>query len=70
MGIKLNRLKAYRTLNDKTQQEMAQILGISLVSYSSKETGKIDFTSTEIGIIADHFNINPGELYSKEHTLQ
>lgn len=69
MGIKLKRLKAYRTLNDKTQTDMANLLDISLTSYSAKEQGRVDFTSTEIGIIAQNFKINPGELYSDNPTL-
>lgn len=71
MGIKLNRLKAYKELNNiKNQQEMADLLSISLVSYNAKETGKIDFTSKEVGIIASKFNINPGELYMDSNTLK
>lgn len=69
MGIKLNRLKAYRTLNGLTQQQMADLLGITLNSYNNKETGKNEFTSTEVGVMAEKFGIAPGELFSDKDTL-
>lgn len=70
MGIKLNRLKAYRTLNNLKQHDMADLLGISLTSYCAKEQGRIDFTSKEVGIMAEKFSINPGELFKEDSTLQ
>ena len=71
MGIKLNRLKAYKELNNiKNQKEMADLLDISLTAYCAKEQGRVDFTSNEVGIIANRFNIDPGELFSTESTLK
>ncbi len=63
-GINLDRLRAYRKLNNKFQQDMADLLEISLTAYSAKEQGRVDFEATEIGIMADCFNISPAELYS------
>lgn len=66
MGIKLNRLKAYRTLKKLHQKDMAKHLGITLQSYNMKENGKCEFTSTEVGRMAEKFGIDPGELYKEE----
>ena len=49
-------LKAYRQLLNKTQKDMAELLGIGLTSYNQKENGKKPFTLSEARIIADHFN--------------
>lgn len=56
--IKINTktLKAYRQLLNKTQKDMAELLGIGLTSYNQKENGKKPFTLSEARIIADHFN--------------
>lgn len=63
MGINLDRLKAYRKMHKLMQEEMAVTLGISKQSYHLKEKGKNDFTSGEVGVMANRFGIDPGELY-------
>jgi len=48
----MNRLAAYRKLIGMNQTEMAKELNISLPTYCMKETGKNQFTHSEmIGII-------------------
>lgn len=68
-GINLDRLRAYRKLNNKFQKDMAELLEISLTSYAAKEQGRVDFEATEVGIMADYFCISPAELYSRSHVL-
>lgn len=50
MNIKA--LKSKRVLKGISQSEMAERLGISLVTYNKKETGKIEFKRDEIEKIA------------------
>ena len=69
MGVNLRRIKAYRTYNDLGQSEVANELNISVTSYSQKETGNIDFTSKEVGKLANIFGVDPGDLYSNEKQL-
>lgn len=42
------KLVAYRKLLKMNQKSFAEKIGISLVSYSHKETGKTEFTQTEM----------------------
>lgn len=69
MGVNLRRIKAYRVYNDIGQEEMAEKIGISLTSYSYKEQGNREFTSTEVGKMAEVFNIPVGDLFSKDTQL-
>lgn len=70
MGANINRIKAYRALHNLKQQDIADLLHISLTAYCAKEQGRVDFTSTEIGTMAKEFDIDPGELFSTESTLK
>lgn len=51
----MQRLKAYRTLLDISQQEMADIIGISIHSYHNKENKKSEFTHSELQKIHEFF---------------
>lgn len=42
------KLVAYRKLMKLNQSQVAEKIGVSLSSYSQKETGKFDFTQTEM----------------------
>lgn len=41
-------LIAYRKILNMSQTDMAKAIGIGLTSYNSKETGKSDFTQSEM----------------------
>ena len=69
MGVNLKRIKAYRVYNDLNQHQMAEALGIAKTSYSLKEIGERDFTSEEVGKMANVFNVDPGDLFSKDPKL-
>ncbi|HBJ2602330.1 TPA: helix-turn-helix domain-containing protein [Clostridium botulinum] len=42
------KLVAYRKMLQMNQKSIAEKIGISLVSYSNKETGKTEFTQNEM----------------------
>lgn len=70
MSINLSRLKAYRALHRENQKDIAEVLGICLTSYCHKEQGYKEFSGTEIGKMAEHWNIPPGDLFSKNPLLR
>lgn len=47
-GNSNDRLVGYRKMLKINQCELASLLGISATSYSKKETGKIEFTQSEM----------------------
>ncbi len=50
-------IKILRIANNKTQEEMANIIGCSTNSYIQKEKGRVDFTVNEIKIVKAYFNL-------------
>lgn len=51
-----------------TQQELADLLGISLNQYSLKEKGKFNFTCDEMFLIADYFKMKIEDVFlSSKH---
>ncbi|MGL5725891.1 helix-turn-helix transcriptional regulator [Cetobacterium sp.] len=61
--IQSNNLTAYRKLYRLKQEDVAELLNISDVSYSFKETGKRDFKLSEAKILADYFKTTVDELF-------
>ena len=47
----------------KSQSEIADVIGITRVSYNNKELGKSDFTIREAHILALYFNKTMDELF-------
>jgi len=47
------KLAAYRKLLNINQSEMAEKIGCSYVSYSKKETGKVQFSQNEMVTVID-----------------
>ncbi|NLY46818.1 MAG: helix-turn-helix transcriptional regulator [Tissierella sp.] len=58
--------KGLRAFNGLTQQELAEILGISLTSYNKKETGKVPFTVDELKKLSEHFNVPIENFFNDE----
>ena len=52
----MNKVKGYRNTLNETQQEWADMLSISRVSYISKENKKTPFTDKEKVIIRNHIS--------------
>lgn len=63
MNIKL---KAKRVERCMTQTELANKLGISLATYCSKETGKIDFTLSEIVDLMYYLDCEFNDIFFKK----
>ncbi len=58
-----NKLKAYRNLMGKKQEDIANLLGVGLNTYNFKENGKKPFTLNEAKTIADFFNTTIDDLF-------
>lgn len=56
-------LKAYRALKNVTQDDMAEHLGLSVLSYNRKENGKVEFTLNEAKRMADYFGVTIDDLF-------
>lgn len=56
-------LKAYRMLKGIKQEKIAKILGITLTTYSNKETGKTQFSLDEAKKISDYLNVPIEQLF-------
>lgn len=57
------RLRALRARHDLTQKEMAEHLGISATSYSSKERELSEFTRREIEGLMDAFQCSYRDIF-------
>lgn len=57
-------VRTMREMNQFTQEEMAEKLGISVNGYSKLERGISKFSLEKLEQIANIFNINVSELYS------
>lgn len=53
-GERMNssKLKGIRVEKGKTQKNMAELIGKSLVTYSKKERGEVEFSNEEMSIVA------------------
>ena len=60
--IQKNILKSKMILQEKTQSEMAKVLGLSLVSVSKKINGVIKFNLEEVKKIKEYLNLTDDEI--------
>ena len=60
--IQKNILKSKMILQEKTQLEMAKVLGLSLVSVSKKINGVIKFNLEEVKKIKEYLNLTDEEI--------
>lgn len=65
MPVNLQTIEGIRSAKKKTQSDMATILGIARESYRNKETGKTEFTASELGTMAQEFNVTPSRFYEE-----
>lgn len=61
------KLKYLREQKKKTQQEMADALGISRAAYSHFETGRNEPSFDMVNKIADYFDVSIDFLYGREN---
>lgn len=52
----MNKVKGFRVMVGMTQEEMANAIGVSVRTYTNKETGKSEFTISEFKLIKDTLN--------------
>ena len=55
-------LIGYRNMLGLTQVQISKLIGITSISYCNKETGKNDFTQTEMENLLNIFNIEGYKL--------
>lgn len=63
-------LRALRELKGMHQTDVADRLGISLHSYSNKETGKREFTLEEAKKISELFGLPVDDIFFKQIDLR
>lgn len=52
-----------RKEHNETQNELSELLGISLEGYRLKESGKNQFKSDEMFLISEHYGIGMAEIF-------
>lgn len=60
------KLKILRAMKEVKQEDVAEMLGITLTTYSKKENGKSDFTITEAKKLASFFSCTIEEIFSEK----
>ncbi|PHV72150.1 transcriptional regulator [Sporanaerobium hydrogeniformans] len=63
IAINSNNVKAARVKYDKTQAEMAEIIGINVNTYCQKEQGNKEFTLSEAKKVADFLGKSIDNLF-------
>ena len=61
--IKLKGLRAERLM---TQEEIANILSISVATYNRKENGSGSFTADEISVLLEVFKVKYEDIFCKK----
>lgn len=51
-------IRQIRLMNEKTQEEFADLLGITVIAYRNKELGVTRFYFNEVKKIAETFNVD------------
>lgn len=62
--VNILKIKSLMVLNNETQEELADKLGITRGTLNRKLTGKVNFTISDLEGIADHFGVKITELIS------
>lgn len=57
-----SKLKGIRVEKGKTQKDMAELIGKSLVTYSKKERGEVDFSNDEMNAIAKALDLTSNQV--------
>ena len=60
-------IKELRVKNNKTQAQIAEILGLDTSAYGKLERGATDITLTKLEILANFYNMSVVELISYPH---
>lgn len=62
--MECNNVKMLRVKFNKTQQQMADIIKVSVTTYIRKEQGKIKFTLTEVKVFKEYFGLTLQEVWN------
>lgn len=65
-----NNLKAVRKAKGKTQQEIADIIGITQNAYSYWESGKVRINSESIAVLAEYYGISVDFLLGRRYKMR
>ena len=57
-----SKLKGIRVEKEKTQRDMAVLIGKSLVTYSKKERGEVNFSNEEMTIVAQALDLTSDQV--------
>lgn len=57
-----SKLKGIRVEKGKTQKNMAELIGKSLVTYSKKERGEVEFSNEEMNIVAKVLDLTSDQV--------
>lgn len=57
-----SKLKGIRVEKGKTQKNMAELIGKSLVTYSKKERGEAEFSNEEMSIVAKALDLTSDQV--------
>ena len=60
-----SKLKGIRVEKGKTQKNMAELIGKSLVTYSKKERGEVEFSNEEMSIVAKALDLTSVQKASR-----
>ena len=60
------KLKVLRAMKEVKQEEVAEMLGITVTTYSKKENGKSDFTISEAKKLATFFDCTIEEIFFED----
>jgi putative transcriptional regulator len=61
--INLNKIRGLRAEHNETQKDIADILGIHISSYQSKEWGISEFKPSELKTLADRWGVDISDLF-------
>lgn len=61
--MECNNVKMLRVKFNKTQQQMADIIQVSVATYIRKEQGKIKFTLIEVKVFKEYFGLTMQEVW-------
>ena len=57
-----SKLKGIRVEKGKTQKNMAELIGKSLVTYSKKERGEVEFSNEGMSIVAKALDLTSDQV--------
>lgn len=65
-GIYLNSVRQLRKNKGLKQEDIAKIIGTSMVNYSKKENGIVRFSLIEAKLLSDFFSLPIEEIFFEE----